>query len=297
MFCPKCGHEIKAGAAFCPKCGARQPGGGSSAGDSRVVSRPGGLSAVSRPKALPSGKIPGKALVAAAAAVVVVMAFFLFRPGRTAGTDAQDVVQEYFAEQMDYAGNQRLYEECLRYMVSDLSSQLASELGDALEEEGVPVTREEVSQAADAVGTALSSYFNDSSNQAALAKTVTSYAKVKAGKAKKKGGSMRVKVTVTGLDIRGVNALLIEDNASSEGLVKLASRFILSGAGGFFGNLGNAAAGDLSFVLDAFAQKASQAGSLEPCTGEVLLEYDKESEEWVVSEVEEGLKRAYFGLR
>lgn len=311
MFCPNCGKEIKDNVKFCPMCGAatgKKPAGdhtkgGAFLGANQKISVK--IPTAKNPKAkLPTAqsasrslpfKNPKKLALPLAAVLLVLVLIsgisFMMKP-RLKDAKAKEMVAQYFETHEEYEESGDQYRECFQYMVNDLTRQLSSKLS-SLISGFVDTSRVDINAMSQEIGTALSDYFSNSSNQIALGEAVISEAKYEVGSVVKKDGVVSVEVTVTGLDIGEVNRQLISDSVSVQGLVSIAIKFA---GGGFLSSAIDVAEGDISFLLDGFIKKAKSVNEKSTYIGTIEFEYNKEAKEWEISHADSKLLDAYFGI-
>lgn len=304
MFCPKCGGEIKDGAKFCPVCGAaagRKPAKGT-----------GGKSAPKLTKAVAdavetlSGTAPARKderratllrdrriLMAVVFGVVILLAaVFLFQP-RLKEEDAQKLVKAYFEESQEYSGNANQYAACFQYTVNDLTRQLSGNLTSMLSSWGMDTSKMDVNTITTQIGSLLSDYFSDASNQMTLAEAILEKSTFEAGKVEKKGGAVTMEITVTSLDITEINRQLLQDSVSVNGFVRMAMKFV---GGGWLESIVDVAGGDISFVMDSFLDKVETVDKTNTYTGTIEFKYNREKKAWEISDVGPGILDAYYGI-
>lgn len=311
MFCPNCGKEIKDNVKFCPICG--EATGKKPAGDHKKGVMPLGANQKLSVK-IPAAKIPAvklptaqsasrtlplkepRKLVLPLAAVVLVLILisgisFLMKP-RLKDEKAKEIVAQYFETHEEYEESEDQYRECFRYMVNDLTRQLSSNLSSVLSS-FVDTRKVDVNAMSQDIGSMLSDYFSNDSNQITLGEAVIAEAEYEVGEVVKKDGVVSVEVTVTGLNIGEVNRQLISDSVSGQGLANLVIK--LAG-GGLLGSVADVAGGDISFLLDGFVRKAKNVDEKNSCTGTIEFEYNKKTKEWEISRADSKLLDTYFGI-
>lgn len=203
----------------------------------------------------------------------------------------------YFEEHTGYGtSNQEQYQDCFRYAVNDMTLQLSGKMAFLLDSVGVSTDGVDLERVSSQVGDKISGYFSRSDNQIVLVDEVLAHSSCKVGKIQKDGDRATAEVTVTSLDISDVNRLLIDDTVSVQKFAALAVQFILGNKKDFIGNLVDVASGDLSFVLDGFVEKAGEAKGRKTYAGQAEFIYDRESGEWSIDRMDEGLLEAYYGI-
>lgn len=301
MFCPNCGKQIKDNIKFCPECGA--PTGKKPSGDHKKGTEPLGanpklavkLPTVKADSSFLAGKNLKRAILPAAAVVLVIIlisgAAFLMKP-RLKDEKAKEIVAEYFQTHEDYDESEEQYRECFRYMVNDLTRQLSGKLSSVLSG-FVDMSKVNIDAMSGQIGSMLSDYFSDSSNQITLGEAMIAQSEYEVGEVVKKDGVVSVEVTVTSVDIGEVNRQMISDSVSVQGFVNLAMK--LAG-GGILGSVADIAGGDISFLLDGFVKKTKTVDEKNTCTGIIQFEYNKKTKEWEISRADTKLLDAYFGI-
>lgn len=301
MFCPNCGNQIKDNIKFCPVCGTAI--GKKPSGDHKKGTGPLGtnqklsvkLPTVKAISPLLAGKNLKRAMLPAAAVILVIIlvsgVVFLTKP-RLKNGKAKEIIAEYFQTHEDYNESENQYRECFQYVVNDLTKQLSEKLSSVLSG-FVDISRINIDAMSGQIGSMLSDYFSDSSNQITLGEAMIAQSEYEVGKVVKKDGVVSVKVTVTSVDIGEVNRQLISDSVSAEGFANLAMKLV---GGGIWGNVADIAGGDISFLLDGFVKKTKTVDKKNTCTGTIQFEYNKKTKEWEIIRADTKLLDAYFGI-
>ena len=256
MYCKKCGAEIKTEAKFCPVCGEAVTRSSGNHGKNRRTLQ----------DILPGNMLkPILAAVAVLGAIVLIFSM-IFGKGKP---DAETLVKEEFAALELYAGNEDLYERCVRTAVSELGTAVSQELG---------ISTLGVDQLIGALAAELTAeYVADPELTYEFGSQVRAYSSLETGKLEKnEDGGYIVSVTVDYLDVAEASRLLAE-NIAAYGAQYLS---------------GEASAFEDEFFEDTIAGEAK--GSY---TGWVQIAYEKEAGEWNVTSMDPKLAQAYYGMK
>lgn len=328
MYCPKCGSEIKVGVAFCPKCGAKlaaSAGAREKAAEERTKDR----TSATADRGVKSEKLPKPELgaivqngcekwkqkkerlgdgnglfasetllrmapaLAGCAALLLVLFVFIFRSGSSVtDIDTTPILQEYLQAQIAEGGNEALYERCFSNEVEDLTEQLSKRLSSVYESLGFQLSGADKTEWVSAAKQGFTEYIKKKpKNQQAFAAAVAEYTEVEVTKQTKKGKKLRAEVTVSYLDLSAVNQKVVENSVSLKGFVELFA------GGNLKQKLSGLATGDIAFLLDDFVAVAEQTDARKTYQGRVEFTYNKETERWEVSSVEDDVLRACFAVK
>lgn len=281
MYCPKCGTELKNGFDFCPKCGAK-------------LSRNTAAEGIEAKNPLPTPSNPAKIrriipVIVGCAALFLVFTFLFFRSGPVPEeTETKQLLTEYLKQQTYDSSNQELMQECLSDEVEDLLSLLSKRLSSVLGNFGMSLDQEEIS----GIQESCLEYIRE--NQAisqAFSSAVADRSEITIREQKRRGQKLRVKVTISSLDLSSVNQELLDETLNVENLTDFLSSDWMQLLKGFAFS-----SEKVEYLFGVILESVPSSGEKKTYTGTAELTYNKEKELWEVSSVDQKLLRAYFAM-